>query len=120
MRLSLVVICAAFAVGCAHAPVKAAAPAPRVVAVATPAPVENEWHRNIRVVAHRPAGYVFVGRVRGSAPDGDFVAAAKQARSQLSARAEKLGADLIKIESVEPSSPSHRVVIAGRAYRLAD
>jgi hypothetical protein len=112
-----------FAVGCAHAPVAHTriseaddeAPPVRV------APVD-EWHRNIKIVSRKPARshYQYLGRVRGTAPNADFVAAAKQARTQIARSAEKLGADVIKIEVLDPTAPGNKVLIQARAYRLAD
>jgi hypothetical protein len=75
--------------------------------------------RSIRLVAHRPAHYKFVGKVRGTAPSDDFVEGAKVARKKLTQKAEALGADVVKIDRLDPGSHG-QVLIAGRAYRLAD
>jgi len=114
-----------FAVGCAHAPAphtrisEADDDAPPARAVTRPV---DEWHRNIKIVSRRPARlhYQYLGRVRGIAPNTDFVAAAKQARTQIARSAEKLGADVIKIEVLDPTAPGNKVLIQARAYRLAD
>ena len=81
--------------------------------------VEQQPERAIRLVAHRPAHYKFVGKVRGTAPSDDFVEGAKVARKKLNQKAEALGADVVKIDRLDPGSHG-RVLIAGRAYRLAD
>ena len=75
--------------------------------------------RNVRWVAHRPPHYKFVGKVRGTAPSDDFVEGAKVARKKLTQKAEALGADVVKIDRLDPGTHG-RVLIAGRAYRLAD
>jgi nitrogen fixation/metabolism regulation signal transduction histidine kinase len=119
MRVLVVVIGLAF--GCAHprsvarAPVSVDEEAP---APAPPAPVFEEG-RSIRLVARRPPHYKFVGRVRASVLNDDFVLAAKQAHQKLTRRAEALGADVVKLERIDPAATG-RVVLAGRAYRLAD
>jgi hypothetical protein len=114
-----------FAFGCAHQ-----APTPTRIseadddAPARPAHVApvDEWHRNIKIVSRKPARthYQYLGRVRGVASNADFVAAAKQARTQIARNAEKLGADVIKIEVLDPTAPGNKVLIQARAYRLAD
>jgi hypothetical protein len=119
MRLSAVVILG-LSFGCAH-PNHAQRPAAASLDEEAPAP--SEAARSVRLVARRPAHYKFVGRVRATAPNDDFVLAAKQAREKLSRRAEALGADVIKIERVDPCyGPAlhGQVMMAGRAYRLAD
>jgi hypothetical protein len=114
MRAFLLVVTVAF--GCAHQPPVHHASA---ASVDEEAPPPAPPLRAIRLVAHRPPHYKFVGRVRGTAPSDDFVVAAKQARTNLVRKAEALGADVIKIERVDPGLHG-QVLIAGRAYRLAD
>jgi hypothetical protein len=75
------------------------------------------WVRPVKWVAHRPARAVFVGRVKGAATDEEFVSAAARVHAALDARARALGADVVKIDRVIAGA---RIVVAGRAYRLAD
>jgi hypothetical protein len=103
-----------FLAACAHQPPPRATFVPEEEKAA-PAPVEEAW---VRVVAKRPAHGKFVGKVRVVSSDLDFVEAAKVARAKLAARAEKLGADVVKIERLDTTARG-RVLIAGRAYRLA-
>jgi hypothetical protein len=118
MRPILLVIGVTF--GCAHPQHLRHVSAASVDEEAPPAQAEEAPAvRAIRLVAHRPAHYKFVGRVRATAPNDDFVLAAKQARANLNRKAEALGADVVKIERLDPSLHG-QVLIAGRAYRLAD
>jgi hypothetical protein len=95
--------------GCTH--VSAVERKPDLVITVKP------WITPVKLVSHRPPRdrYVFVGRVRGVALDGEFVDAASHAREKLDARARALGASVIKIDRVATSGS--RVVLAGRAYR---
>jgi hypothetical protein len=113
MRALLLVIGVTF--GCAH-PQQVRHVSAVSVDEEAPAPQVVEATRAIRLVAHRPPHYKFVGRVSATAPSDDFVLAAKQARAQLTRRAEALGADVVKIERVDPGLHG-RVLLAGRAYR---
>src|SRR5262249_29791944 len=102
----------------AHAP---PAPPPRPVeAVAEepppPPPAPERW---VRVVTHRPVHGRFVGRVRATALDEDFVTAAKEARAQLRRRVEALGGNVVRLDRVEPDRRGG-VVLVGRAYKLAN
>jgi len=117
MRGILLVIGITF--GCAHPQHVQHASAASVDEEAPPPQVEEAPVRSIRLVAHRPAHYKFVGRVRATAPADDFVLAAKQARANLARKAEALGADVVKVERLDPGLHGH-VLIAGRAYRLAN
>jgi hypothetical protein len=104
-----------FFAACAHHPASRAAVAPvEEPAVAPEPPREDPF---VRVVSKRPAHGQFLGKVRVTANDLDFVEAAKVARAKLTARAEKLGADVVKIERLDTAHG--KVLIAGRAYRLA-
>jgi hypothetical protein len=77
------------------------------------------WQREVRLVTRAPssAHYVFVGKVRGVAPDAEFVSAAEHVNVQLREKAAALGADVVKIDRVAPCASGHRVLLAGRAYR---
>jgi hypothetical protein len=111
-----VVLVLGLALGCAH-PQHSRPVSVVSVDEEAPAPVLEE--HTVRLVGHRPAHAKFVGRVRAVAPDDDFVLAAKQARAQLSRRAEALGATVIQIQRID-AGVHGRVLMAGRAYRVAD
>jgi hypothetical protein len=106
--------------GCAHPqhvrhvspPIDEEAPAPAVVEEAPPPPT-------VRLVGRRPHHGRFVGLVRATAHDDDFVVAAKQAHANLAKRAEALGATVVQIQRIDPGLHG-KVLIAGRAYRLAN
>jgi hypothetical protein len=77
----------------------------------------HPWVPPVRLVSKRPPRdrYSFVGRVRASVSDDEFVEAANAVRAQLVDRARKLGASVVKIDVV--GAKSGRVLLAGRAYR---
>src|SRR5438874_342305 len=98
MRPILLVIGVTF--GCAHPQHARHVSAVSVDEEAPSAEVAPPPVRAIRLVAHRPAHYKFIGRVSATAPNDDFVLAAKQARANLDRKAEAMGADVIKVERV--------------------
>jgi hypothetical protein len=102
--------------GCSHSSAETKATSQQVEITVHP------WKRAVRFVGKTPpkTHYLFIGRVRGEAPDSDFVDAVKQARKQILDRAEAIGADLVKLDTVAPSSRNHAVMLAGRAYRSLD
>jgi hypothetical protein len=102
--------------GCSHSSAQAPTPAQQVEITVHP------WKKQVRFVGKTPpkARFAYVGRVRGEAPDIDFVRAVEQARAQIAERAEALGADTVKIDVIAPSSSNHIVMLAGRAYRAVD
>jgi len=80
------------------------------------------WQREVRLVTHAPPHehYVMVGKVRGVAPDAEFVTAADRVHAQLREKAAALGADVVKIDVVAPCARGHRVLLAGRAYKRVE
>lgn len=102
--------------GCSHSSAEARTGAQQVEITVHP------WKRAVRFVGKTPprTRFLYVGRVRGEAPDIDFVRAVEQARAQLAERAEALGADVVKIDLIAPTSRNHVVMLAGRAYRAVD
>jgi hypothetical protein len=102
--------------GCSHSSAEAPPPSQQLEITVHP------WKRAVRFVGKTPSKerFIFVGRVRGEAPDVDFVRGVADARAQLAERAEALGADVVKIDLISPSSRNHQVLLAGRAYRAVD
>jgi hypothetical protein len=81
MRGALLLV--GLSLACAHQP----QPVSHPTSIAEDEQPAEPVQRSIRLVAKRPPHYRFVGRVKASAPNDDFVLAAKLARSQLSKRA---------------------------------
>jgi hypothetical protein len=93
----------------------AAAPSQQVEITVRP------WVKPVRLVTKAPSRerYVFVGKVRVVAHDGEFVEAARAADEKLREKARKLGADVVQIDVVSPNDRAHLITLAGRAYRSA-
>jgi hypothetical protein len=109
-------IAAMLTAGCSHSSAEAPPPGQQVEITVHP------WKRAVRFVGKTPPKerFVYVGRVKGEAPDIDFVRGVAEARAQLAEHAEAIGADVVKIDQISPSSRNHLVLVAGRAYRAVD
>ena len=82
--------------------------------VEAPKPVENL--PSVKLVAKRPSAkqYKFVGRVEATARTTDFVEGARSANALLRKKAKALGADVVKVDIVEPG---RHILLSGRCYK---
>ena len=117
-RLCRLIACVVFATGCAGAPAYRSSARGRRSdegqAVA--------W-RQVRLVGDVPPGDRFrlVGKVDGITREASFVEAARAARIDIRMQAVRLGATIVKIDTIRipPESPrtiAPRVLLVGRAY----
>jgi hypothetical protein len=100
----------------------ASAPRPQPATVEQVEITSHPWVRPVHVVVKTPARdrYFFVGKVRATAPDDEFVAAARAVREQLIDKARALGADVVKLDVIQPDARKHQLLLSGSAYRSVE
>lgn len=118
MRTWLVGVVGFVLVGCATSgsTVKLQKPDERRDSAVVEAPKPVDAATSVKLVSKRPSAkqYKFVGRVEATAKTTDFVEGARSANALLRKKAKALGADVVKVDVIEPGK---HVLLSGRCYK---